>query len=68
MYASHISSFDLTEDIAFSLLSYGWDGIDLFSYPEMIRSIEYDDIIAILHEIFKDDYFTMSVVRPQRKE
>lgn len=68
MYASYISSFDLTEDIAFSLLSYGWDGIDLFSYSEMIRSIEYSDIVAILHEIFNDEYFTMSVVRPQRRK
>ena len=68
MYAFYISSFDLTEDIAFSMLSYAWEGIDLFSYPEMISSIEYEDVLPLAENIFNDEYFTMAVVRPQRKE
>ncbi len=68
MYASYISDFDLTEDIAFSMTSYAWEGLDLFSYPDIISEINYDDVIKLADEIFKDEYFTLSVVAPQREE
>lgn len=68
MYASYVSDFDLTEDIAFSLTSYTWEGIDLFSYPEIISGIGFEDMARLAEEIFKDEFFTLSVVRPQRKE
>lgn len=68
MYASYISDFDLTEDIAFSLNSYAWEGLDLFSYPDMISRIKFEDVARLSKEIFKDEFFTLSVVRPQRRE
>ncbi len=68
MYASYISDFDLTEDIAFLLNSYTWEGIDLFSYPDMIREIKFEDMARLAKEIFKDEFFTLSVIRPQRRE
>ena len=68
MYASYVSEFDLTEDIAFALMSYTWEGLDLFSYPEIIGEITFEDTVSIANEIFKDEYFTLSVVEPQRKE
>ena len=68
MYASYVSEFDLAEDIAFALMSYTWEGLDLFSYPEIIGEITFEDTVSIANEIFKDEYFTLSVVEPQRKE
>lgn len=68
VYAAYISDFDLTEDIAFSLNSYTWEDVELFSYPEIIGKIEYSDMIPLAREIFKDEYFTLSVIRPQGKE
>jgi predicted Zn-dependent peptidase len=68
MYASYISDFDLTEDIAFSMNSYTWEGVDLFAYPDIIGEIKYEDVKKLSLELFKEEYFTLSVVAPQREE
>ena len=68
MYSSYISEFDVTEDIAFSLTSYTWERLDVFSYPEIISEISYGDVTALCNEMFKDEYFTLSVIYPQREE
>ena len=68
MYSSYISEFDVTEDIAFSLTSYSWEGLDMFSYPDIISEITYDDVMSLCNEMFKDEYFTMSVIYPQGEE
>ena len=68
MYASYISEFDVTEDIAFSLTSYGWERLDLFSYPDLISEIRYEDVMALCDEMFSEEYFTLSVIYPQREE
>ena len=64
LYASYVSDFDLTEDIAFLLNGYAWENLDLFTYPGLIESISFDDVKRVAQEIFKDEYFTLSVVRP----
>ncbi len=68
MYSSYISDFDLTEDIAFSLNSYTWEGIDLFAYPDIIGKIKYEDMVSLADELFHDEYFTLSVIEPQGEE
>lgn len=68
MYSSYISEFDVTEDIAFSLTSYTWEGLDVFSYPDIISAIDYEDVMTLCYEMFKDEYFTLSVIYPQREE
>ncbi len=68
MYASYISDFDVTEDIAFSLTSYNWENLDLFAYPDIISEIKYEDVNALAEKLFKDDFFTLSVILPQREE
>ncbi len=65
VYASYISDFDSTEDIAFALTSYAYDGIDLFKHPEIIEGIDFDYITELLNTVFYDGAFTLSVVRPE---
>ena len=67
MYASYVSEFDMTEDIAFLLNSYTWESVELFSYPDMIKNITFDDVCKIAEEIFKEEFFTLSVVKPDKK-
>ncbi len=64
MYASYISDFDLTEDIAFSMGSYASEKIDLFAYPEMINAIDFEYVSSLLFEIFDDECFTLSTILP----
>ncbi len=68
MYASYIADFDLTEDIAFALNAYAWEGLDLFDYPNIIGEISYEDVVSLSHELFRDEYFTLSVIQPQKEE
>ncbi len=68
MYASYISDFDLTEDIAFSMNSYAWEGVDLFEYPSIIGEIKYEDALHLLKELFREEFFTLSVVEPLMEE
>ncbi len=68
MYASYVLEFDSTEDIVFSLNSYAWEGIDLFEYPKIVGEIRFEDMLPLAKDIFKDEFFTLSVVKPQGKE
>ena len=65
VYASYISDFDSTEDIAFALTSYAYDGIDIFKHPEIIESISLEYVGELLDSVFAEDRFTLSVVRPE---
>ena len=63
IYASYISDFDSTEDIAFALTSYANDQIDLFEYPSIIDGITFEYIEGLLKEVFDDSFVSLSVIR-----
>lgn len=64
VYASYVSDFDMTEDIAFALTSYAHDGMELFKYPEIIDGISLEYVEELLKTSFKEEQITLSVVRP----
>jgi predicted Zn-dependent peptidase len=65
VYASYISDFDSTEDIAFALTGYAYDNIDVFEYPDIIDSITFEYVNELLDTAFKDEYFVLSTVKPE---
>ena len=65
VYASYISDFDSTEDIAFAMTAYAYDGIDIFEQPKIIESISFEYVTELLNTVFSDEAFTLSVVRPE---
>lgn len=65
VYASYISDFDSTEDIAFALTGYAYDNIDVFEYPDIIESITYEYVTELLESAFKDEYFVLSAIKPE---
>lgn len=64
LYSSFIADFDSTEDIAFAMTSYAYDGMDLFGYPDIIESITFEYLEDLLQNSFADELFTMSVIKP----
>ena len=64
VYASYVGDFDSTEDIAFALTSYAYDGIDLFDYPRIIDSVTFEYVTELLNTVFKSDSFVLSVISP----
>lgn len=66
LYSSYVSDFDSTEDIAFALTSYAYDKIDLFEYPDIIGGITFEYVEELLEKAFRDEYFVLSVVKPEK--
>ena len=48
LYSSFIADFDSTEDIAFAMTSYAYDGMDLFGYPADLLHIFYALFLLIV--------------------
>ena len=64
IYAEFIKSFDSTESIANDLLTFAFEGSELFSYADMIQSVSFEDICEALKNAFDKDKITLSVILP----
>ncbi|HBF14103.1 MAG TPA: hypothetical protein DDW30_00175 [Clostridiales bacterium] len=67
LYADELQSYDSTEEIANELLSYLFDGADLFGQPALIEDITADEVNALLPMLTRADLRCLSVIRPQEE-
>ncbi len=67
-YAEYIKSFDSTEEIANTLLSFVFEGADLFSYADVLRGIDLEYVEKLLGEVFLDSHVTLSVILPKEEK
>jgi len=51
MYAEFVKSFDSTESIANTLLTFAPDGAEIFEYGETIKNISFNEITALFEEL-----------------
>ncbi len=66
-YAEYIKSFDSTEEIANTLLSFVFEGAEYFSYPAVLDEITLDGVEALLRELFREEHITLSVIQPRKE-
>ena len=64
MYADEIRAYDSTDEIANRLLSFVFDGTQIFDIPTVLQSITKKELEALLNTFYQPQYFAMSVVRP----
>lgn len=64
MYADEIRAYDSTDEIANRLLSFVFDGSQIFDVPTILQSITKAELEKILHTLYQNQYFAMSVVCP----
>ena len=64
MYAEFVKEFDSTDAIANNLLSFVFDGSELFSYADIVSNATFEEVEKLFTKAFKDEYFTMSVIYP----
>lgn len=62
--AEFIKLFDSTEDIGEALLQSALDGVDLFRNMDAVESVTMEELNALLDTLFREEYETLSVVRP----
>lgn len=68
IYASHIKSFDSVENIGDNFIYNLFDGADLLDAAEIINSITLEYVSEILHQMYKEEAYAMSIVNPISEE
>lgn len=64
LYADELRSYDSTEEIANSLLTFVFDGMDLFGYPALLQSIRYEELTPLLQSMMSENADCLSVILP----
>ena len=64
MYADEIRAYDSTDEIANRLLSFVFDGSQIFDVPTVLQSITKEELEELLHTLYTPANFAMSVVYP----
>lgn len=65
-FANYIRQFDSTR-LPDSVTFYKIDNMDIFDYAEYIKAVSFEDMPALLNDLFTEDHFCMSVVEPMDK-
>ena len=68
IYASHIKSFDSVENIGDNFIYNLFDGADLLDAAEIINSISLEYVTEILHQMYREEAYAMSIVNPISEE
>ena len=68
LYSEYVKNFDSTEEIAYDMIDFVFDDSDLLSFGDKLMRVTLDDVNALLKTAFRDEYFSLSVVWPKRKE
>jgi predicted Zn-dependent peptidase len=63
-YASSITVFDNTENIANAFINCIYKGFDVLALPEIIGGVIFEDIEKRLKQIFKKENFIVSIINP----
>ncbi len=67
VYASNIKSFDSVEDIGNNFIFNYFDGADILDTPDIINSITFEYVEKLLNDTFKEEYYAISIVEPNKK-
>lgn len=68
LYSEYVKDFDSTEEIANNMMDFIMDGADLLEYGDILNNVTVEEVNELLKSAFKDEYFTISVVKPKEKE
>ncbi len=64
MYAEYVKLFDSTESIANTLLGFACEESSLFGYGDILRSLTFEEVVALFERAFPDECYTLSAVYP----
>ena len=62
LYSDEIRAYDSTEEIANRLLSFVFDGADMFSVPELLQSITCEELETLMRDFYGAERYAMSVI------
>ncbi len=62
MYASSVTAYESTEDMALDCLDCTMDGVEQFASVDAMMQITRDDLLSVLDSLYQPDRMTVSVV------
>ena len=68
LYAEYVKNFDATEEIAYDMIDFIFDGAELLTFGDKVLDVTLEQANALLESAFLDQYFSLSVIRPKRRE
>lgn len=68
LYANTVKWFDSTDDIANNFLQFKLDDGDLLDYADVIAGVTYEDVTELLHKAYKNEYYSLAIVKPLETE
>ena len=68
LYADELRAYDSTEEIANRMTSFVVEDTDMLSYPAVLQSMTRAEVEVLLGEVFREEYFTLAVIRPLEDE
>jgi predicted Zn-dependent peptidase len=68
LYADEVRAYDSTEEIANRLLSFVFEGAEMFSYLDLLRDVTREELEELLKTAFCKDAFAMAVMEPLEQE
>ena len=63
LLADSVRAFDSTEEIANDLLSFVFDGVNLFDYPTVLSAVSLTEVSDLLSSLFRPENLSLSVVK-----
>ena len=66
-YAGSIKMCDFVHNIAFAFTMLKHDDSDIFDCIEAEKEVKFEDMLPLANEIFREEYYAMSVVEPKKK-
>ncbi|MCL2517576.1 MAG: insulinase family protein [Oscillospiraceae bacterium] len=64
LYANTVKSFDSTDDIANNFLNFIFEDGDIFDFVDIVSQIDYNYIMDLLLEMYKEDYYSLATIYP----
>ena len=64
LYADEICTYDSTEEITGRLLTFAFDGTNLFDCPDVLQSITKEELEQLVRKTFDPSCFAISVIQP----
>ncbi|MBQ8416913.1 MAG: insulinase family protein [Clostridia bacterium] len=64
LYADEIRAYDSTEEIANRLLSFAFEGGEMFDAPKILESVTLAEAEELLHSFYREENVGMSVILP----
>lgn len=68
LYAELVREFDSTSDIADLILDAVQSGIEPFDFVSILDSVTFEDVEAVLHEVFRPEAYALSVIYPKEEQ